>query len=209
MKRFRLLFVVSATLLLGTFAYATDDGDFSIGIITGLPATNTVINLSNSGASNGQTFSLPVTGPIKQTLPPPLVVGNGNLCANVYVFSPDEQEQACCSCPMTPNSLQSFTAQGLTGNPLTGKPFPASSAVIKVIATENVNGICDAGTIPTSQPLANGLLVWAHTPTGNNIPFVSSTLSAAELATAAGACQFIIQNGSFSGICKFCGPGGQ
>jgi hypothetical protein len=192
MKCFTLLPAVLATLLFSTLALATDDGNFSIGIATGLPATVTTINLSNSGASWGQFFGG--------------TVGNGQLCANVYVFSPDEQEQACCACPLSPNSLHSFTALDLIANTLTGAQ--PTSIVIKIVATENTTGACDPSSV-TPALLAPGLTVWQRRGDSADVPFISSTLSAKELQRAVGLCQGIVNNGSFSGICKTCALGGR
>src|ERR687885_781325 len=41
------------------------------------------------------------------------------LCANIYVFRPDEQLLACCSCPVTANGLRTINvATQLLSNPL-------------------------------------------------------------------------------------------
>lgn len=194
MKRFTLLAAVLATLLFSTLAFATEDGTFAIGIATNLPVADISINLSNSGASWGQPISTPGA----------LVIGNGQLCANVYVFAPDEQEVACCACAMSPNSLHSFSANDLIANTLTGVKPP--SIVIKVVASENVTGTCDP-TNPT--PLAPGLTVWARRGDSSDVPFISSTPSARELQRAVGLCTGIVNNGSFSGICKTCTLGGR
>src|ERR1700680_703957 len=62
---------------------------------------DSVINVSNSGPNT-------VTG------------AAGNICANLYVFAPDEQPIACCSCLVTPNGLDSLSVQNdLIKNTLT------------------------------------------------------------------------------------------
>ena len=59
---------------------------------------------------------------------------NGEICANVYAYSPDEQLVSCCSCNVTPNALNSLSVKADLGtNTLT--PIIPSALVIKVIAT--------------------------------------------------------------------------
>jgi len=61
-------------------------------------------------------------------------IAGGDLCANVYVFTPDQQMVECCSCKVSPNGMQGFSlASDLTANPLTGT-VPHSGA-IKVVAS--------------------------------------------------------------------------
>ena len=213
MKQVRYAMLLALITGLGsTVALATDDGNFSIGIAVGLPATDTIINLSNSGASWGALFNMPGSTT--------LTAGSGNICANVYVFSADEQEQACCACPMTPNSIWSLSGvSDLTSNTLTG--VHPSSIVIKVVASEAaaINPTCDpttvnvtkpntgmgGGAIQVGQPLASGLLAWQHQTGGDNVPLVSSTLSAAELNSAVFFCSSIHKLGSGHGICAQAG----
>ena len=236
MKQFRFLLMLAlAAMLTSTLAFATDDGNFLIGVATGLPGTDTIINLSDSGASNGALFNLgqntvgiPVFGNALGTLTP----GTGNLCANIYVFSQDEQEQACCACPLTPNALASVDVENdLLGNTLTGVGSMLGSAIIKIIGSETGpipappgHPVCDPGNVNTiipdklpaflggggglfvGQPLASGLLAWQRQgQNGENIPLVSSTLSANELKTAVSLCHAIQLNGSGHGICATMG----
>src|SRR5262249_53851097 len=66
----------------------------------------------------------------------------GALCANVYVFSPDEQMISCCSCPVTPGGLVSLSAQqDLISNTLT--PASPNSVVVKLVATVPQGGTCN------------------------------------------------------------------
>ena len=42
--------------------------------------------------------------------------GSGDLCANIYVFTPDEQLNECCSCRLTPNALLVLSINPVTGS---------------------------------------------------------------------------------------------
>ena len=58
----------------------------------------------------------------------------GNICANVYAFSPDEQLVSCCSCLITPNGLVSLSVDNdLLSNTLTG--IIPSSVTVTIIPT--------------------------------------------------------------------------
>jgi len=109
---------------------------------------DSLINLTNTGANAGVSGAVGFTG--------------GNICANIYVFDPGEEELACCSCQITPNALQSTSVAGLLSNNLTLEH--PNSTVVKVLATAATSGVCDptsAGS--TSNPLVPGLRAWATT----------------------------------------------
>jgi hypothetical protein len=78
---------------------------------------------------------------------------NGTLCADIYVFDDNEQLQACCGCPVTPDGLRTLSVT----NNLTSK-FGVSKAdlnagVIKVISS-----------LPNFVPDTSGRLI----PLGTN-----------------------------------------
>ena len=129
----------------------------------------------------------------------------GDVCANIYVYNDVQEQQECCSCPLTPNSLLTFSViNNLISNPLNPQES-LSAGVIKIVGStpvdlahcSNTPGHVTAATITT---LAGGLHAWInHTETmasnqaGFNPPFgfITSTsvvsldagvLSAAELA---------------------------
>lgn len=230
----KLATVATVAMVLSVSAVAQDNY-FQVGIAPGnlANAANTVVHLSNSGASWGLTmpYTLPQfpfdiigsrnTGPTGAGL---TLVGNGNLCVNAYVFSQDEQLQACCSCGVTPNAYRRWTVAQLISNPLTGI-FNGNDSVIKLISTNNnnlVTGVLPNCTAPipfTQQPtatataasagfgsnvIAPGLLAWMGYPNGSITPFTNAALSTYELNRAVNLCANIYLNGSGRGICPAC-----
>ncbi|MGI8988946.1 MAG: hypothetical protein ACR2I2_05075 [Bryobacteraceae bacterium] len=101
---YRVLFVPATILLYSLSAFGQVDSPFQVRYVSNLVAGDSVINISNTGASSTSAFP----------------TQNGNLCVNVYTFSPDEQLISCCSCPVTPNGLASLSARNdLISNTLT------------------------------------------------------------------------------------------
>jgi len=150
------------------------------------------INITNTGLNGA-----PLNGPGFGTTV-------GNLCVNVYTFSPDEQLVSCCSCLVTPNGLASLSVvDDLLSKTLTGV-IPTSVAV-KLVAS-----------LPENRTLAGGLAAWGTTihatnPVGTfgmtETPFSPATLSAGELASITGRCASILANGSGFGVCRSCRAG--
>lgn len=135
----------------------------------------------------------------------------GNICVNVYAFSPDEQLVSCCACPVTPNGLVSLSARNdLISNTLT--PGVPTSIVIKLLATTAPVGGCNAAS-PTAASLVAGMRAWAThlhiAPFGlTEDAAQTAALSAVELAKLTSLCGFIQANGSGFGICRSCRLGG-
>jgi hypothetical protein len=132
------------------------DGYYQLGYAANLNIGDAVVNFSNDGYSGGVVGATPATA--------------GNLCANVYVFDPNEEEVSCCSCLVTPNALDSISAKNdLINNVLT--PAIPTSIVIKIIAsqpstsTSGAYTICNPATAGTNilNPLEYGLMVWGTT----------------------------------------------
>jgi hypothetical protein len=115
----------------------------------------------------------------------------GRVCANIYVFNDVQELQECCACPLTANSLMTFSViNNLTSNPL-NRSESLSAGVIKIVGSNieagcsNTPGGVTAGTLgPAPGSLSAGLHAWInHTETmasnqaGFNPPFgfVTST----------------------------------
>jgi len=175
---------------------------FQVGYASNLNVGDSFINITNAGTLNG-------------------VDPAGNICANVYVFSADEELDACCSCLVSPNALKSLSAKNdLISNTLT--PAIPTSIVVKVVASvpanTGLNGCNNSARSVNTKNLAPGMRVWGTglhalptTPVtygGTENQFSSAVLSTSELANLTGKCGFIQDDGSGFGICKSCRTGG-
>jgi len=159
---------------------------------------------------------------------------HGDLCANIYVFDDDQEMQECCSCPLTADSVQTFsTINDLTSNPQFSSPLGVG--VIKIVSSGIEVGVppfdCSsggngkAGTAGTiGANLGHGLEAWInHTESmASNNPsftppfgFVTSTsvtefhhapIDIGELDQLGGLCLNIELHASGRGICR-CGIG--
>ena len=200
-----------AALALSTAAFGQIDTSFQIRYAANLTSGDSVINITNTGA-NGASLNGPGFGGAA-----------GNICVNVYAFSPDEQLVSCCSCLITPNGLVSLSVNNdLVSNTLTG--VRPNSIVVKLINT--TAGAAATGTSCTNSaalvgdatfPIAIGMLAWGTTTHAaaaagafatTETAFSAATLSAAELASVKNRCTNIIGNGSTFGICRSCRAGG-
>jgi len=205
--------VILATLVLAMVAFAqnpiTADSPFQVKYAANLQFGESYIDITNSGA-NGAPLNGPGFGGAA-----------GNICVNVYAFSPDEQLISCCSCLVTPNGLVNLGVnRDLTVKTLTG--VIPTSVVVKLVATlagtggSGTNCNNTAATVTTAT-LVSGMLAWGTTihPTPvagtyatTETAFTPATLSAGELASIGGRCTAILGNGSGFGICQSCRAGG-
>ncbi len=154
---------------------------FKVGYASQLNQADSIINIVNAGTS------AVVTGTMISPANDP---GLGNICLNIYVFNPDEELEACCSCRVTPNELISFSyiggvngAPGLLSNTANPNSANFASAVTKLVAT--TGNVCNntrptpppngqPGNVTAAQPLtfsnlAAGLTAWtthAHLTNG-------------------------------------------
>ena len=114
---------VFATITFAMVALAQGhDTFFQVRYASNLTAGDSVINITNTGANGASLFGPGIGG------------AAGNICVNVYAFSPDEQLISCCSCLITPNGLVSLSTQNdLISNTLTG--VRPNSVVVKLLAT--------------------------------------------------------------------------
>jgi hypothetical protein len=128
--------------------------------------------------------------------------GNGNLCAMIYVFEPDQQLAECCGCEITPDGLLTLSINAnLTSNPLT--PVTLSTGAIKVVSSSG-SPTCN----PAKPTPVTGIRAWGtHIQAGGVVTeteFTDSTLSAGEVALLKSKCGSILNNGSGFGVCT-CG----
>ena len=195
----------TATVIVGTPVDA-----YQVHYAANLNAGDSVINFTNNGSSSGDAG---LNG-----------AQNGNICVNVYTYSPDEQLVSCCSCMVTPNGLASLSVvNDLTSNTLT--PIRPTAVVTKLLASSGTGGTCNAATVTrdgATNRLAPGLDAWGTTlhglPTTPGMPagtygvtetrFKRALLSDAELTRMVQFCAFIQANGSGYGICRSCRTGG-
>jgi len=219
--------------------FAQTEGTYLIRYLNNTPGS--VVNMSNTGSSIGFEVNLtPTPGgpttPTRGTFEPGTTPfqSDGFICANVYVLSPDEQLQACCSCPISPNALKYLSPVDLVSNTLTGAPltngftvklvasvagvptpsgFPVSTFHTCDVHTAATVGQVDVFGNPIGQPLATGLAAWAVTTHGTAVtetPFTVGQLSNnisggdSELRRLRGLCGAIIANGSGFGVCAVC-----
>ena len=186
-------------LTLLTSAAASRTGAYQVRYLANLNVADSYVNISNVGTVNGNDPA-------------------GQLCANIYVFDPNEEPVSCCACPVTPNGLVRLSARdSLVRNPLTfNNP---TAAVVKILFTAKTAGdACDAGglPVPVATTLARGGAAWAWTPhqnTSNNryelteTEFARSDLSISEYQKLAAVCRFIQTYASGFGLCKGCQTG--
>ena len=94
----------------------------------------------------------------------------GDVCANIYVYNDVQEQQECCSCPLTANSLQTFSViNNLTSNPFNPRES-LSAGVIKIVGSSiGATGCSNSATATTAAGrylLAGGLHEWInHTET--------------------------------------------
>jgi hypothetical protein len=152
-------------------------------------APDQVIRIINVG-----TLGTPLTSPV------------GDICANIYVFTADQELIACCAERLTPNELDSaYVGKQLTVNPLTSVvPY---SGVVKIVLTPPPPGGCDPTVSVTAPDASLGVVFGTHLqwePGGlfvTETEKISSPLSAAEEGFLQTACSFDLYLGSGKGVC--------
>jgi hypothetical protein len=179
---------------------------YQIDYAANLNIGDSFVNITNAGT---------LAGPFGAN-PPNL----GNVCANVYVFDPQEELIACCTCLVTPNGLNSFSAtHSLINNPLT--PNVPTTITIDLVGSAPVAGLCNAGSAASInvQTLLGGLNAWGTTLEPNpassfgvvRTKFLPGGFSQSQLSALVTTCNFIQSVGTGFGICGSCttGAGGQ
>jgi hypothetical protein len=161
---FRNVLFVALALALATVAFAQEaqlDGQFQVRYAANPAAGESYIDIVNTGANGA-----PLLGP-------GFGGATGNICANVYAFSPDEQLISCCSCLITPNGVVDLGVnRDLTIKTLTG--VVPTSVVIKVLATLSAATFNNSGNVTnrggTTANCTNSAALADVTVTGNNAP---------------------------------------
>jgi hypothetical protein len=94
------------------------------------------VNILNPGSTGGWS----VTDGYTAGAP-----GVGDLCANIYVFTSDQEMVECCSCFISPNGLLQLSLDvNLTANPLANSavvPLPVAGAV-KIVSSNTTSDQC-------------------------------------------------------------------
>jgi hypothetical protein len=150
---------------------------------------------------------------------------HGFVCANIYVIGDDQQMQECCSCPVSPDGVLTFsTINDLIANPLINNTS-LSAGSIKIIGSRQDKSACingfTAGRIGPTDVAAGLIATINHTETiATNQPpsfgFITSTsvdeFQKVKIDLGEGGilidiqCFFAEFFGSGAGICK-CGAG--
>ena len=220
MNRISLVFAAVALASVACYAQpGTENTSYQLGYMSNLDKADAVVNFTNFGS----TFAFGLPAPATTF---------GNLCANVYVFDPQEELISCCSCLVTPNGLNSLSAKGdLISNTLT--PATPTSIVVKIVGTLalDVNGtffsalpdtFCNPTTIndPTKTFPVNALLAWGtnnHVDSTGGLALTELKFRSAlllppaapgatpnEIDQLATFCRFNQINGTGFGVCKAC-----
>ncbi|MBV9937421.1 MAG: hypothetical protein JO150_02860 [Acidobacteriaceae bacterium] len=213
--KLKLLSSLALALPLAMFGQVSLDTAYQVNYASNLNIGDAVINVSNSGFSAGGNQ--------------PIVNANtyGDICANIYVYAPDQEQATCCTCLVSPNSLHSFAVSYGPGNLLTNVPGggalasirATNSVVIKLLATAaagagaTLNDSCPRPDAPLG--LVTGLVSWAtHAHPTNTTqaaitetPSTPSTLSTGEFLKLTQDCNYNLTRGS-QVQCPGCRVGG-
>jgi hypothetical protein len=124
---------------------------------------------------------------------------SGDMCALVYVLTPDQELSECCACAITPDGLLTLSVNNdLTSNPLT-REIPVTGD-IKIISSKTCN--------PAAPSPAPAIRAWAtHIQNNGSVtetPFTNPSLCTGEIQQLASKCSAILSNGSGFGVCS-CG----
>jgi hypothetical protein len=128
----------------------------------------------------------------------------GNVCADFYVFDPQQELSECCSCLVTPDGLLTLSVHyDLLYNPLTS--IALDTGAIKIVSAVTSGGTCP---LPTTPKPTSGVRAWATHIQNNGVEteteFLDSGLSAVELGKLGAQCKAIQLVGSGKGVCH-CG----
>jgi hypothetical protein len=117
----------------------------------------------------------------------------GNLCADIYVYDPNQELKECCHCNVTPDGLLTLSISQLTNNPANGV-FSGTGA-IKIVSDPTCNEFSPAPT-----PELRSWVVNANNGQATESEFEAAPLSAQELSNLKVLCGGI-KNDSGKGQC--------
>jgi len=116
------------------------------------------LNIVNPGSTGGYSktdFKTPI----------------GDLCANIYVFTSDQEMVECCSCFISPNGmLQLSLNTNLTANPLANPaivPLPVAGAIKLVSSNPFSNDTCTEATTNGGGPATLDVAATSYAPFGS------------------------------------------
>jgi len=203
-------------LPLTMFGQAPPEYPYQVNYASNLNLGDSVVNIVNSGTSAGSNI--------------PIVGANtyGDICANIYLYAPDQELATCCTCLVSPNSLHSWAISYGPGNLLSDVPpgggVAASinathSVVIKLLATAptgagtSLGDFCPRPDIPNA--VAPGMTAWAThahptntaTVTITETLFAPASVTSGELGKLTNDCNYSIGRGVFF-VCPGCRLGG-
>src|SRR5579872_4389522 len=121
------------------------DAPYQVRYAANLQFGESYVDIINTGANGA-----PAMGP-------GFGAATGNICANVYVITSDEQLDSCCSCLITPNQTASLRVNAdLLSNPQTGTVSFVKTAATLVVSCGVASNTASAGSpsspIPTNIP---------------------------------------------------------
>ena len=141
----------------------------------------------NTGVTNVNTFS---PGGVQLINPG---TSGGTLCADVYVFDPNEELKECCALPISTDGGLFLSIEGFTTNPANGVYSP--TGVIKVVSDPTCNPF---NPVPT--PELRGSIFNVNRPSVTETALQAAPLSSQELYELGLLCSFI-PNQSGPGVC--------
>ena len=181
---FFVFFTLALSLMMS--GQAPPEYPYQVNYASNLNLGDGVVNVINNGSSAGSNI--------------PIVGGNtyGDICVNVYVYSPDQEQATCCTCLVSPNTLHSWPVSFGPGNLLQNVTNPSAlfsirasnSLVIKLLATAATGaGAALADFCPrpdTPNGVASGMAAWAtHShPTNTATVAITETLFAPASVTS-------------------------
>src|SRR5450755_3442843 len=157
MRLTKLIFAVIALAMVAAAQNPiTADSPFLVRYAANLNIGAPYINITNTGA-NGAPLNGPGFGGAA-----------GNICVNVYAFSPDEQLISCCSCLLTPNAVANLGVnRDLTVKTLTGTiPTSVTVKLLSTLAGGNGSGTncSNSAALVTRPNVVAGMVAYANTP---------------------------------------------